>query len=165
MRFKKILRLIKIVEESQINELEISGWGQHVRITKNASHRRHLIELPDTQQSYVSRAVQWWDGSSISSIVSLTAQEQKLRQEEDDRGWIEIRSPMVGTFYRTSAPEQPPYVEVGEIIAPGQVVCLIEAMKLMNEIQAEVGGRVVEIAVENGHAVEYNQVLFRLRKQ
>ena len=69
---------------------------------------------------------------------------------------------MVGTFYRSSAPDQPPYIEVGDVITPGQVVCLIEAMKLMNEIQAEVGGRIAQIPVDNGHTVEYNQVLFRL---
>lgn len=72
---------------------------------------------------------------------------------------------MVGTFYRAPASEQPPYVEVGDVVAPGQVVCLIEAMKLMNEIQAEVGGRVADILVENGQPVEYNQVLFRLESQ
>ncbi len=71
---------------------------------------------------------------------------------------------MVGTFFRAAASDQPPYIDVGDFIAPGQVICLIEVMKLMDEIQAEFSGRVVEIAVENGHAGEYNQVLFRLRK-
>ena len=87
-----------------------------------------------------------------------------LTPMKEDSSWVEIRSPMVGTFYRAAAPDQPPYVEVGDLIAPGQAICVIEAMKMINEIQAEVGGRVAEVFVENGQAVEYNQVLFRLRK-
>ncbi|MCH7681300.1 acetyl-CoA carboxylase biotin carboxyl carrier protein, partial [candidate division KSB1 bacterium] len=98
---------------------------------------------------------------------SVQVQEQVSLQDEttEDNNWIDIRSPMVGTCYRAPAPDQPPYVEVGDVVAPGQVVCLIEAMKLMNEIQAEVGGRVTDISVENGQPVEYNQVLFRLESQ
>jgi len=159
MQFKKILRLIKIVEESQIDKLEISGWGQRVRITKDDSQSELFTRLSDAPQ-----IPQWWESSSPSAVVSSKAPDQILKREEEDRGGIEIHAPMVGIFYRSSAPDQPPYVEVGDLIAPGQAVCLIEAMKMMNEIQAEVGGRVVEVAVENGHPVEYNQVLFRLRK-
>jgi len=70
-----------------------------------------------------------------------------------------IRSPIVGTFYRAPAPDAPPYVEVGDVIKPGQTVCIVEAMKLMNEIQAEQGGKVVRILVENAQPVEYNQML------
>lgn len=73
--------------------------------------------------------------------------------------WVEITSPMVGTFYRAPAPGEPPFVEVGDRISLGQVVCLIEAMKLMNEIEAEVAGEIVEIAVENGEPLEYGQTL------
>lgn len=160
MQFKKILRLIKIVEESQIDKLEISGWGQRVRITKDDSQSKLFTRLPDAPQ-----IPQWWESNSPSSLVSSKAQDQILKREEEDRGGIEIRSPMIGIFYHAAAPDQPPYVEVGDLIAPGQAICLIEAMKMMNEIQAEVGGRVVEVAVENGHPVEYNQVLFRVHKQ
>jgi len=69
---------------------------------------------------------------------------------------------MVGTFYRAPAPGAEPYVKVGDVVSPGQVLCIIEAMKLMNEIEAEVSGKIVEICVENAQPVEYNQVLFRL---
>ncbi|HIK38582.1 MAG: acetyl-CoA carboxylase biotin carboxyl carrier protein [Geminocystis sp.] len=79
--------------------------------------------------------------------------------------WVEITSPMVGTFYRAPAPGEPPFVEVGDIVSPGQVVCIIEAMKLMNEIEAEVGGRVMEIVVENGQPVEYGQTLMWIAPQ
>lgn len=76
---------------------------------------------------------------------------------------IEIRAPMVGTFYRAPSPSDPPFVEIGSRITPGQTICILEAMKLMNEIEADQGGELVEILVENGTPVEYDQVLMRLR--
>ncbi len=79
-----------------------------------------------------------------------------------DRRWVEILSPMVGTFYRSPAPDEPPFVEVGDRIRSGQAVCIIEAMKLMNEIEAEVSGEVLEVLVQNGEPVEYNQPLMRV---
>lgn len=79
-----------------------------------------------------------------------------------DPKWVEITSPMVGTFYRAPAPDEPPFVDVGERIRTGQTVCIIEAMKLMNEIESEVSGQVVEILVANGESVEYGQVLMRV---
>lgn len=80
----------------------------------------------------------------------------------NDRRWTEILSPMVGTFYRAPAPDEPPFVDVGDRIRMGQTVCIIEAMKLMNEIESEVAGEVIEILVQNGEPVEYNQPLMRI---
>jgi acetyl-CoA carboxylase biotin carboxyl carrier protein len=80
----------------------------------------------------------------------------------NNKKWVDIKSPMVGTFYRSPAPDQPPFVEVGETIRKGQAVCILEAMKLMNEIESEVNGQIVEILVQNGEPVEYEQVLMRI---
>lgn len=80
----------------------------------------------------------------------------------NDRRWTEILSPMVGTFYRAPAPDEPPFVDVGDRIRVGQTVCIIEAMKLMNEIESEVAGEVIEVLVQNGEPVEYNQPLMRV---
>lgn len=80
----------------------------------------------------------------------------------NERRWAEILSPMVGTFYRAPAPDEPPFISVGERVRVGQTVCIIEAMKLMNEIEAEVAGEVLEILVQNGEPVEYNQPLMRV---
>lgn len=80
----------------------------------------------------------------------------------NDRRWVEILSPMVGTFYRAPAPDEPPFIDVGERVKVGQTVCIIEAMKLMNEIEAEVAGEILEILVQNGEPVEYNQPLMRV---
>ncbi len=79
-----------------------------------------------------------------------------------DPKWVEVKSPMVGTFYRSPAPDEPPFVEVSDRIRTGQTICIIEAMKLMNEIEAEVSGQVMEILVQNGEAVEYDQPLMRI---
>ncbi len=79
-----------------------------------------------------------------------------------DKKWVEIISPMVGTFYRSPAPDEPPFVEVGDSIRRGQAVCIIEAMKLMNELESEVSGQVMEILVQNGEPVEYGQPLMRV---
>jgi acetyl-CoA carboxylase biotin carboxyl carrier protein len=80
----------------------------------------------------------------------------------NERRWVEVLSPMVGTFYRAPAPDEPPFISVGERIRVGQTVCIIEAMKLMNEIEAEVAGEILEILVQNGEPVEYNQPLMRV---
>lgn len=79
-----------------------------------------------------------------------------------DKKWVDVISPMVGTFYRAPAPDEPPFVSVGDRLTVGQTVCIIEAMKLMNEIEAEVSGRVMEISIQNGQPVEYGQVLMRI---
>jgi acetyl-CoA carboxylase biotin carboxyl carrier protein len=79
-----------------------------------------------------------------------------------DRRWVEITSPMVGTFYRAPGPDEAPFVDVGDRIRPGQTVCIIEAMKLMNELEAEVAGEIVEVLVQNGSPVEYGQPLMRV---
>lgn len=162
MKAAQIERLVKLVMESQVNQLAVSGWGRRLRITKCISQSTHIItdhgaDLPAQREA----------STFISPEPSVQVQEQVSIQDEttEDNNWIDIRSPMVGTCYRAPAPEQSPDVEVGDVVAPGQVVCLIEAMKLMNEIQAEVGGRVADISVENGQPVEYNQVLFRLESQ
>jgi acetyl-CoA carboxylase biotin carboxyl carrier protein len=82
---------------------------------------------------------------------------------KEDENLVEIKSPMVGTFYRAPSPESPPYVETGDRIAPDSVLCIVEAMKLMNEIQAEMRGTIVEILVENGQPVEYGQPMFKVK--
>jgi acetyl-CoA carboxylase biotin carboxyl carrier protein len=92
--------------------------------------------------------------------MPMSAPAPEPARAEASAGLIEVTSPMVGTFYRAPAPDAPPYVEVGAKVAPGAVLCIIEAMKLMNELEAEVSGTVARILVENAQPVEYGQVLF-----
>ena len=166
MREEEIRRLVKIVEESNIAELEVSRWGRKVRIRKyatpgngSASSAENVV-LPASAPAPVAAQVPPAPAPQPQPAQETPAAPQAKPEESKDL--IEVRSPMVGTFYRAPAPGADPYVKVGDVVSPGQVLCIIEAMKLMNEIEAEVSGKVVEICVENAQPVEYNQVLFRL---
>jgi len=158
MREKYIKSLIRLVEESDIESLEVSSWGRKVRITQrlSASPNGHnnggsLVSVPPA--AVVAPA------SNPASVREVTA-EPSQPVADNTSNLVEIKSPMVGTFYRAPAPDADPYVSLNEPIAEGQVVCIVEAMKLMNEIESEVSGRVVKILVENAKPVEFGQVLF-----
>jgi acetyl-CoA carboxylase biotin carboxyl carrier protein len=153
MRVSKIRKLVKLVEESNIGELEVGGWGQKVRITKKPKQGNN----PIADQSVATITVEP-KGEPTTKIQTAPAETPKIVEETDH--WVPIKSPMVGTFYRAPAPEAKAYVELNQQIAVGQVVCIIEAMKLMNEIESEVAGRVAKILVENAKPVEFGQTLF-----
>ncbi|UCE19981.1 MAG: acetyl-CoA carboxylase biotin carboxyl carrier protein [Gemmatimonadota bacterium] len=147
MKEKEIKKLIKIVEESDISELEISRWGKRVRI------RKGVIPASSERPS---------EPHSPNSAQPETQFALKTEPSTTEPGALHIVSPMVGTFYRAPAPDATPFVEVNDIVKPGQTVCIVEAMKLMNEIESEIEGRIVKILIENGQPVEYNQPLFLL---
>ncbi len=158
MRVHKIREFVKIVEESDIDELEITRWwGQRIRIKKTPALAQALGPAPvSTQPSNVFTRPA--SGQTIETDVALAAEKPSSPEERTDL--IEIKAPMVGTFYRSPSPDSDPYLKEGDTITPGQVMCIIEAMKLMNEIEAELKGRVVKIMVENAQPVEFNQPLF-----
>ena len=147
MKEKEIKKLIKIVEESEISELEVSRWGKRVRIRKG----NVIVSSERPSELLTSQSAGTEPQAASTSEPSVI-----------EAGTLQILSPMVGTFYRTPAPDASPFVEVNDIVKPGQTVCIVEAMKLMNEIEAEVEGRIVKILIENGQPVEYNQPLFLL---
>ena len=156
MNIAYIKKLIKLVESSQINELEVQDEGLQVRIVKSAAANQAVY----SPQLIHSNPPPAQPASDFSTQI-----EAKIENMGPDGGNIvEILSPMVGTFYRAPAPDAVPYVNEEEIIKPGQILCIIEAMKLMNEIEAEISGRVTKILVENGQPVEYNQPLFLVEK-
>lgn len=160
MKEEEIRRLIKIVEESNITELEISRWGKSIRISKASvnSHTdsnivpKHISPTPVDEAPEPARPVH--SSGAEESVESKPV-------TESNNG-IEIKSPMVGTFYRAPAPDADPYVQVNDMVTKGQVLCIIEAMKLLNEIESEISGKITEILIENGQPVEYNQPLFRI---
>jgi len=167
MRPKEIKKLIELVESSSINELEVSRFGRKVRIRKNPGNSNLASSreaLTDTASSPVAPSSERPAALQEQPPKPQTSEKKTEQVQAADTNIIEIRSPMVGTFYRAPAPDADPYVEVGDIITPKQVLCIIEAMKLMNEIESEVRGRIVEILSENGKPVEYDQVLFRIEK-
>lgn len=166
MKYSDIKRLVKLVEGSNIAELEVEFEGSKVRIAKNYHSGDHLT--PPIYTNYPLPPGSPPTPSPISPYPIITTGESESRKVEVAeerqlvRKAIEVQSPMVGTFYRAPSPEAPPYVEVGDIVRPGQVLCIIEAMKIMNEIEAEVAGKIIEICVDNAQPIEFGQVLFRI---
>jgi acetyl-CoA carboxylase biotin carboxyl carrier protein len=160
-----IRKLVKLVEESDIAQLEVSSWGRRVKITKRYApgsngHQSgagvNEIMLPATprQENYASPTP-----AAVQVQKESAAQVAETAESADDK-YVPIKSPMVGTFYISPEPSASSYVEVGDSIQKGKVVCIVEAMKLMNEIEAEISGRIVKRLVENAQPVEFGQTLF-----
>jgi acetyl-CoA carboxylase biotin carboxyl carrier protein len=164
-------KLISMVDESGLDSLEISrGFGTRIRLSKSPTVHVVAGAGPDrvgagaALPALAAPAAAAEAGASgvRSAAVPDAPQDAGRGADEEDSALLEITSPMVGTFYRAPAPDAPPYVELGDRVAEGQTVCILEAMKLMNELEAEVAGTIREICVQNGDPVEYGQVLFRI---
>ena len=151
-----IKKLIRLVEESRIESLEISRWGRRVKIVGRAGSpsNGHQAAPPVVSQIVPAPTQQ--------AESTAAAPPQAVAPAEDNGRLVAIKSPMVGTFYAAPSPEADPYVSLNEKVAVGQVVCIVEAMKLMNEIESEVSGRVVEVIVENAQPVEFGQPLYMI---
>ncbi len=146
--FDLIKQLIKILEDADITALAVEEKGMKIEIRREKGTAQTLV--PVAQQA---------------AQPPKSAEEHKLAKPSDeDEGLIAITSPMVGTFYRSPSPESPAYVDVGDRVQNGKVVCIIEAMKLFNEIEAEISGTVAKVLVENGQPVEYGQKLMLIKK-
>ena len=152
MNPEELKPLIRLVEESDIDELEIGRWGRTVRIVKRRQDPGPAAaSVPSHGPVHASEAHAVTPGGSAAE----GAQEQGAQNHV-------VESPMVGTFYRAPAPEAPSFVEVGDTVRVGQTLCILEAMKLMNELQSEVSGTVRKVLAENGAPVEYGQPLFEI---
>ncbi len=159
MDINLIKRLIKIVEQSEITEFSVQEGDLKVKISKNSN-----LVAPISYQAVPE--------IQTSPKVTLTPQSPGVSEQESVKSdetashanLHEVRSPIVGTFYRAPAPDADPYIKVGDIVSAGSVLCIVEAMKLMNEIECDVNGKVVKILVENATPVEYNQPLFLIEK-
>ena len=147
MDLRKLKKLIDLVEELSITELEINDAEEKVRIVKYAAPGQHAYMVPATPQPSMAAA-------PADTTAARAAAEPELPEGEV------IKAPMVGTFYRASNPGAEPYVQVGSVVKAGDTLCIIEAMKLLNTLDAEVGGTVKAILVENGQPVEYGEPLF-----
>jgi acetyl-CoA carboxylase biotin carboxyl carrier protein len=159
MNEDEIRRLVKIVEESNIADLEVSRWGRKVKISKYPVNSHAPFPLTHVQIPAPPMF------EPAAPPAPTTAPPQPLAAAPAPaKNLVDIKSPMVGTFYHAPAPDADPYVQAGSAVSKGQVLCIIEAMKLMNEIEADFACRIVEILVDNGQPVEYNQPLFRAEK-
>ncbi|MFO7445423.1 MAG: acetyl-CoA carboxylase biotin carboxyl carrier protein [Ignavibacteriaceae bacterium] len=149
MDLNLVKKLIKLVDSSDITDLEIEESGFRVKIAKKI---RGIQSVSHPQ--FITTPVEH------HASAEKTETEKAPPKEESQSNLYEIRSPIVGTFYRAPAPDADSYIQVGDVVAPGTVLCIVEAMKLMNEIESDVSGKVMKILVENGKPVEYNQPLF-----
>ena len=138
MDLRKIKKLIEMLQESDLNEIEVKEGEESVRINR----KKGDVEIP---QQIVAPQVQ--------------SKEKVENVDEPEENLSFIQSPMVGTFYRSPAPGKPPFVEIGQKVKKGDTVCIIEAMKMMNQVKSEFDGKIVDIKVENGQPVEFNESL------
>ena len=154
-------RLIRAVDESGIDTVEIRRGGTRVRISKTPPPAPVPTEAGAGPVAEAVESAASGDAGSAAPAESTVAGDSAAR-EQPATTLIEIKSPMVGTFYRAGAPGAPPYVDTGQRISEGDTLCIIEAMKLMNEFESDISGTIEEILVEDGEPVEYGQVLFRV---
>ena len=147
MNIKEIKEMINLMNENGLVELEVEKEDMRIRLKKTASGLEGVNGPIVIERQSVA--------PSIANVKAAPEVEAKSAIKT-----VEIKAPMVGTFYRAPNPEAPAYIEVGQTIEPGQVICIIEAMKLMNEIKSEIRGKILEILVDNAEPVEFGQPLF-----
>jgi len=159
MDFKQIQELIKLINKSNIGEVTIEEKGFRITVKQKEEPVQQVVAAAPMQVSPVIQALPVQQ--QAPQQASAPAQEkQKATESSSADNFVTIKSPMIGTFYRSSAPDKPAFVSTGDDIEPGKVVCIIEAMKLFNEIESEVKGRIVKVLVEDASPVEYDQPLF-----
>ncbi len=143
MNTKDIEQLIALLEKSSISEIEVGSWGKKIRVSRQGGtmlvHNSSMSE----------------PGAPLPAVAPVP-----LADAESSQKGVAIKSPMVGTFYRSPSPEVDPFVKVGDHISKGDTLCIIEAMKIMNEVEAEISGVLLDIALDNAQPVEYGQTLF-----
>lgn len=154
--------LIKAIDESSLDNIEIERGGTRIRLAKTPSQGAGVAVPVAHLAPSAPPALQPMAPPAVAAAAPVVEAEDPTSAAGGDADLIEIKSPMVGTFYRSPAPDASAYVSVGATVGPGDTLCIIEAMKLMNELECEVSGVIREICVESADPVEYGQVLFRL---
>ncbi|MGB2601252.1 MAG: acetyl-CoA carboxylase biotin carboxyl carrier protein [Candidatus Omnitrophota bacterium] len=147
MNIKKIKELVELMNDNDLMQVEIEEEGTKVKLTKNGAGAIEQVVTPVAAKAPVTAAA--------PAAVEVAEQPATVT-----KGGKDVKSPMVGTFYKSASPDSDPYVKVGDVVQKGDVLCIVEAMKLMNEVKAEFGGKVLEICVDNADPVEYGQNLF-----
>jgi acetyl-CoA carboxylase biotin carboxyl carrier protein len=153
MDIKQIQELVKLVNKSNIGELSIEKEGFKITIKQKKEAAQHFAS-PMIQQAPQSQQM------SLPSVAPEKTSDTKTAEASKSENYLTIKSPMIGTFYRQAGPGKPIFVSVGDEVETGQVVCIIEAMKLFNEIESEVSGKIVKVLVEDASPVEFDQPLF-----
>ena len=155
MNIKEIKEMLQLMNEFGLSEIEIEKDGLKIKLKKGVDGKLLAEEIRPASVMPVPL---------VSGIESYPSRPQEVSGSVESPNTGTVRSPMVGTYYASPAPDQPPYLSVGQKVREGDVLCIVEAMKLMNEIKSEISGTVVEILVKNGQPVEFDQPLFKIQK-
>jgi len=161
MDFDEITRILEMMKEHELSEFELERDNYKIRIRKHGGGH-WVAATPHPPQVHEAPAPPSVPGGAASPAAGAAP---VLAPSDEDIELAVVKSPIVGTFYRAADPEAKPFAEVGDIVHKGQVLCIIEAMKLMNEINAEIDGEIVNVYVENGHAVQYGERLFAIKPE
>ncbi len=164
MNFKEIQDLIKLINKTNLSEFKLKD-GEFEMTIRTDEYQKMKATPPAQQVISVPAAMPPTYAPPTTSVeaaapANTPAPAPVVAEKVENNNYLEVKSPIVGTFYRSSSPEKPPYVKVGDTIEVGSVVCIVEAMKLFNEIESEISGKVVKILLEDSSPVEYDQPLF-----
>ncbi len=160
MEFEQIKELIKLIQKSKITEFKYEDENSKMSIrTKGYSATKEVILQPSVMPN-MQMPMQQAPAPQPVVVAETAAPKVATPAAEDTSKYLEIKSPMVGTFYRSPSPEKGPFIKVGDTIDVDDTICLVEAMKLFNEVKAEITGKIVKVLVEDASPVEYDQVLF-----
>ncbi|OYU95547.1 MAG: acetyl-CoA carboxylase, biotin carboxyl carrier protein [Bacteroidetes bacterium B1(2017)] len=157
MELKEIKELIKLVSEAGVSEVEVERGDFKIAIKKQDDR---TMVVHQSAPTYAPAPVHHVAAPVAAPVVTEKIEASATKTDSVAGNFITIKSPMIGTYYKSSSPDKPAFVQIGDEIKPGQVLCIVEAMKLFNEIEAEVSGRIVKILVDNASPIEYDQPLF-----
>lgn len=165
MNYNEITELIKLISDSHLSEFKMKDGEFEIAVKtdkyqKKTKETTPIIHMSGGQPNNQPAADQ--GGGAVAQTVEQGGSDEgdTADAKSDESKLLKIKSPMVGTFYRSSSPDKPPFIKVGDQIEKGAVVCIVEAMKLFNEIESEISGKVVKVMIEDAAPVEYDQVLF-----
>lgn len=171
-KIQEIREIIRLIDQSSIQEFTYENEGTTISLKKFSQPQQAnpVQQMPAAEEQPVQPAAPAPVSTANSTVeapveTKVSEKPQQESKTKDEGHYVKITSPMVGTFYAAPAPDKPPYVKVGDKVKEDTVVCIIEAMKLFNEIEAEVRGEIVEVLVENGQLVEYGQPLFLVKPE
>jgi acetyl-CoA carboxylase biotin carboxyl carrier protein len=156
MELKEIKELIKLVSESGVSEVDVERGDFKISIRKTEEKTMLVQQTP----TYMQAPLQVASTPSSSPVATERLESHASKTDSPAGNFITIKSPMIGTYYKSPSPDKAAFVQIGDEIKPGQVLCIVEAMKLFNEIESEVSGRIVKILIDNSSPVEYDQPLF-----
>ena len=160
MTFKEIQELLKQINKLELAEFKLKDGNFEMAVrTKHYTNTKGVKAVPMASPSYNPNVVPVAP-SVPTETPAAPAVAAPAKEDKGENNYLEVKSPMVGTFYRSQSPDKPPFVKVGDVINEGDVVCIVEAMKLFNEIESELSGKIVKVLVEDAQPIEYDQVLF-----